>query len=338
MDQAYIKRCLELAQMGEYTVSPNPMVGCVIVREGKIIAEGYHHHPGGPHAEVVAINRVEDPELLKDATLYVSLEPCAHHGRTPPCSDLIVRMGIPEVVIATRDINAAVNGKGIEKLQKAGIVVREGILAEEAREQNRHFFSYHAKQRPYITLKWAQSADGFIDPDRKQNETGIKWISRPESQVFSHQLRARHDAILVGRKTVAIDNPSLDCRAFAGKDPLRIIIDPQAKLNKDFAVFRNEEYLRFCYQTSNPQDRALNPNQDLLPQILNTLYKEGLGSVLIEGGAQTLQAFIDAQLWDEAYVIQSDLNLKAGLKAPKIKGSVSKTIFAKDEILNYRPQ
>lgn len=324
--------------MGQYSVSPNPMVGCVIVQEGKIIAEGFHHHPGGPHAEVVAINRVKDPELLKSCTLYVSLEPCAHHGRTPPCSDLIVRMGIPEVVIATRDINAAVNGKGIQKLQKAGIVVREGVLADEAREQNRHFFTYHAKQRPFITLKWAQSADGFMDPDRKQNETGIKWISRPESQVFSHQLRARHDAILVGRKTVEIDNPSLDCRAFAGKNPLRIILDPQSKLSDDCAVFRDSHYRRFCYHPSHELDREIKADQAPLPQILESLYREGIGSMLIEGGAHTLQSFLDAQIWDEALVIQSTQILKSGLKAPNIEGLVSSTNLGMDQILNYRPQ
>ncbi|WP_421753374.1 bifunctional diaminohydroxyphosphoribosylaminopyrimidine deaminase/5-amino-6-(5-phosphoribosylamino)uracil reductase RibD [Croceimicrobium sp.] len=337
-DELYIQRCLELAEKGRYTVAPNPMVGAVIVHQGKIIAEGYHHHPGGPHAEVVAISRVKNPELLKESCIYVSLEPCSHFGKTPPCSDLIIEKGIPEVVIASRDYNAEVNGKGIAKLQAAGITVREGILEAEALELNRRFFTFHREHRPYISLKWAQSADGIMDPDREAQEKGIQWISQPETQVFTHRLRAENQAILVGRKTVEIDNPSLDCRAFEGADPLRIVLDPSYQLGSEYRVFRDQNYLRFSRKAENERDRVLEPNSDSLSSLIKTLYEEGIQSLLIEGGAHTLQSFIDAGLWDEAWIIKANHDLKSGLSAPKIKGQIYDEFkLGKDLIQNLRP-
>lgn len=335
-DERFIQRCLQIAENGQSTVAPNPLVGCVIVYEGRIIAEGYHHHPGGPHAEVVAIQKVKDPHILKNCTLYVSLEPCAHFGRTPPCSDLILEKGIPRVVIATRDLNAAVNGKGIEKLRAAGIEVKEGLLAEEAQFQNRHFFTFHGKNRPYITLKWAQSADGFMDAARDASEKGINWISSPESQAYSHKLRVNHSAILVGRKTVEVDNPSLNARAYKGQDPLRVIIDANNKLDhQDFKVFRDQNYLRFCNSPTGKQDCPLDPNKNTLRQILHKLHSLEINSLLVEGGAKTLASFIEADLWDEAHIIQAKHNLGLGLKAPKINGKYEESSLGTDKLLKY---
>ena len=331
-----MQRCLELAKMGQYTAAPNPMVGCVIVYQNEIIAEGYHHHAGGPHAEVVAISKVKDQELLKQSQLYVSLEPCAHFGRTPPCSDLIVEKGIPEVFMATRDYNAEVNGKGVAKLQSAGIKVTEGILEQEAQALNRKFFTFHAKKRPFISLKWAQSPDSIIDLARSPGQKGIQWISQPETQVFSHQLRAKHQSILVGRKTVEIDDPSLDTRAFKGKDPLRIIIDPEYRLAESHQVFRDDNYLRFSRKAKNTQDRLLR-DANFLEDILEHLYQEGVQSILIEGGAHTLNSFIEANLWDEAWQVVGNKNLMTGLKAPQLKKQAVESIkLGKEQIFKYQ--
>lgn len=333
-DEVYIQRCLELAALGRYSVAPNPMVGCVIVYQGKIIGEGYHHHAGGPHAEVVAIQAAKDQALLKESTLYVSLEPCAHHGRTPPCSDLIIEKGIPTVVIATRDSHAAVNGKGIQKLKAAGIEVRESILQKQAQDLNRIFFTFHGKKRPFITLKWAESADGFIDPPRNANSKGVQWITAPETQVYSHQLRATHQAILVGRKTVEIDDPSLNCRAFAGKDPLRIIIDPHNRLDhRSYKVFRDSHYLRFCKTPLTEQDRALSNLEAPIPEILDMLFQEEVSSLLVEGGAKTLSSFIESGYWDEAQILKAPHSLGSGLKAPKIERLTSRINLGTDELL-----
>ena len=334
-EETFMQRCLELAKMGQYTAAPNPMVGCVIVYQNEIIAEGYHHHAGGPHAEVVAISKVKDQELLKQSQLYVSLEPCAHFGRTPPCSDLIVEKGIPEVFMATRDYNAEVNGKGVAKLQSARIKVTEGILEQEAQKLNCKFFTFHAKKRPFISLKWAQSPDGIMDLQRSPMQKGVQWISQPETQVFSHQLRALHQAILVGRKTVEVDNPSLDTRAFKGKDPLRIILDPEYRLTDEHQVFRDNHYLRFSSKVKTEMDRLLKGPLYLF-ELVETLYQEGIQSILIEGGAKTLEGFIEADLWDEAWQIVGSQNLESGLKAPQLPNSPQESfMLAKDRILKY---
>ncbi len=332
-----MRRCLDLALMGRYTAAPNPLVGCVIVHNDQIIAEGFHHHAGGPHAEVAAINQVKDFEVLKTSQLYVSLEPCSHFGRTPPCSDLIIRSEIPEVFVATRDYNAEVNGKGIAKLKNAGIKVHEGILEQEAQELNRRFFTYHRDKRPYITLKWAESADGIMDPDRSENQKGVQWISHPESQSFSHRLRAENTAILVGRKTVEIDDPGLDCRAFKGKNPLRVIIDPEGRLSGDHKVFRDSFYRRFTLKPKNECDRPLSHERPILEDILHQLYEEDVQSVLVEGGQKTLQSFIDSLLWDEAWTIKSENKLGTGLKAPLIHKEPGEILsLGKDSLIHYR--
>lgn len=335
-DIAFMRRCLELAAAGKYTCAPNPMVGSVIVYEGQIIGEGYHHHAGGPHAEVVAIRSVQNKSLLKDSTIYVSLEPCSHHGRTPPCSDLIIKSNIPRVKIATRDFNSLVNGKGIQKLKDAGLEVEEGIMEAEAQNLNAKFFTFHGECRPYITLKWAQSADRIIDPERSESNTGTQWISSTDSQVFAHQLRAEHQAILVGSNTVLNDNPSLDTRAFKGKDPIRIILDPSSRLSKDHKVFRDSNFIRFTRRPEFKNDVLVKSNKPLVEQVAEFAYQNGIQSILIEGGAYTLKGFIEKGMWDEAFVIEAPHLLKKGLQAPVMNHKISELIpLGADRVKHY---
>lgn len=332
-DEHFMSRCLDLARKGCYTAAPNPMVGSLIVHKDRVIGEGFHHQPGGPHAEVNAINSVMDPNLLSESTLYVNLEPCSHYGRTPPCSLLIKEKGISKVVVATRDDNAKVNGRGIEMLKEAGIKVVEGVLADEAQQLNKRFFTYHREKRPYIILKWAQSSDGIMDLERNSDTKGIQWISQPETQVFSHRLRAENQAILVGRRTVEIDNPSLNCRAFQAKDPLRVILDPNNTLETNFEVFRDANYLRFGSNPVAANDRRLNLKEAILPQLLTELYTANIQSILVEGGQKTLQAFIDHDLWDEAIQIKASHNLYRGLKAPSLGLEATESFpLGKDQI------
>lgn len=321
-----MRRCLQLALNGQFTAAPNPMVGSVIVYQDQIIGEGWHHRAGEAHAEVHAIQSVKNPEYLKQSTLYVSLEPCAHHGRTPPCSDLIIGHQIPRVVIGTRDYYHEVNGKGIEKLKNAGIEVLEGVLENEAQEINQRFFTFHHQKRPYIQLKWAQSKDGFMDPERAAGETGSKAISSPESQTLVHRERAKAQAILVGRKTFEIDQPRLNLRAFLGTEPLKIVLDPKNKLGNN--VPKNDRWLHWTME-----DRS---DENPLPALLQYLYQKRVQSLMVEGGAFTLQSFIDLNLWDEALVIESSSLLKKGLKAPILE-KMEKASFKliQDQIKRY---
>ena len=296
------------------------------MHNGTIIGEGYHRQCGGPHAEVNAIAAVEDERLLRESTMYVSLEPCAHYGKTPPCADLIVSKGIPRVVIGCRDSYAEVDGKGIQKLRAAGIEVTIGVLEQECRELNRAFFTYHSKQRPYITLKWAQSTDGYIDALREEGEAHepVKF-STEESALRVHRLRALSDAILVGRRTAVLDNPSLTTRLWPGKSPLRLVIDRKGMLDKGLRLFDNTsktavftEVLRDFEGLDKVEQVVVNFESDVLAQIVEYLYKNRVQRLLVEGGAQTLQRFIDAGLWDEAYIEWAPIMLGDGVKAPEI--------------------
>ena len=326
IDERYMARCLQLAACGRAGAAPNPMVGAVIVHNGTIIGEGYHRQCGGPHAEVNAIAAVEDERLLRESTMYVSLEPCAHYGKTPPCADLIVSKGIPRVVIGCRDSYAEVDGKGIQKLRAAGIEVTIGVLEQECRELNRAFFTYHSKQRPYITLKWAQSTDGYIDALREEGEAHepVKF-STEESALRVHRLRALSDAILVGRRTAVLDNPSLTTRLWPGKSPLRLVIDRKGMLDKGLRLFGNTsktavftEVLRDFEGLDKVEQVVVNFEGDVLAQIAEYLYKNKVQRLLVEGGSQTLQRFIDAGLWDEAYIEWAPIMLGDGVKAPEI--------------------
>lgn len=338
-DEKYMLRALQLAKLAGVETKSNPMVGAVIVLGDTIIGEGYHQKYGEAHAEVNAVNAVEDKSVLKDATIYVTLEPCSHFGKTPPCADLLIRHEFKRVVIAQVDPFSEVSGRGIEKLRNAGIQVDCGILEKEACELNKRFITFHTKKRPYITLKWAQTADGFIDPDRSgTHQPGINWISQPETQVITHRMRSTEQAILVGWRTVQNDNPSLTTRAFKGPDPLRIVIDPHLQAPKDAAVF-NDGLQTWVFNLLEEREtnavRYLKMN-DLSPEsILERLYRQHINSILIEGGANTLTRFIQSNLWDEALVISGKIEFKTGLRAPVLsKTPVKSVLFGKDT-LNY---
>lgn len=328
-DILFMKRCLELAALGQQNVAPNPMVGAVLVYNNRIIGEGFHHIYGEPHAEVNAINSVksDDQSLIKKSTLYVSLEPCSHHGKTPPCSDLIVSSKIPKVVIACIDTYSEVAGKGIEKLRNHGVEVRVGILEQEARELNRRFFTFHEKKRPYIILKWAQTRDGFIDKRRESESPQINWITQPETQQITHQWRAEEAGILVGHQTVVNDNPSLTVRAVDGKNPVRIILtSSKDKLPQNAKIFDDSAKSIF-----------IDPKTNSLEAILTKLYQEEIQSIIIEGGLNTLQKFIDAKIWDEARVLIGQSLFKHGIKAPELNGRlVNQFTFGADLIQVYK--
>lgn len=338
-DEKYMLRALQLAGSGGVAVAPNPLVGAVIVLNDRIIGEGYHRQYGEAHAEVNAVNSVEDPSVLNEATIYVTLEPCSHFGKTPPCADLLVKHRFKRVVIAQIDPFAEVSGRGIERLRNAGIQVDCGILEEAAKELNKRFLTFHTKKRPFVTLKWAQTRDGFIDRDRSEtNAKGIQWISQPETQVYTHHLRSTEQAILVGWKTVENDNPSLTTRAFHGKNPLRIVIDPQLKAPKNSRLFtdgqptlvlnlletKEENHLRFIRLDN------LDPES-----ILHLLHQLHISSVIIEGGANTLSRFIESGLWDEALVISGSGTFQSGLKAPGIAQTPVKSILSGKDTLHY---
>ena len=318
-----MRRCLDLASNGLENVSPNPMVGSVIVYENKIIGEGYHKEYGKEHAEVNAIASVKDKRLLKHSTLYVNLEPCAHFGKTPPCSNLIIEHKIPKVVIGCIDTFSDVNGKGIIKMEKAGIEVNIGVLEEESQELNKRFFTFHEKKRPYIILKWAESKDGFIAPNE---QTAPFWMTSDDSKRLVHQFRAEEDAILVGRVTAEKDNPSLTVREFEGENPTRIIIDKDLKLSKKLRLFNNEAKT-IIFNTQ--KTKTINSNyyikidyKNIINNVLNELYKQNIQSLIIEGGSKTLQSFIDKNLWDEARIFTANKTLINGVKSPNIEGEV----------------
>jgi len=321
-------RCLELAQLGAGSVSPNPMVGCVIVYDGEIIGEGFHEKYGEAHAEVNAVGTIKNQTLLNDSTLYVSLEPCSHFGLTPPCSDLIIEKRIPRVVIGTIDSFAKVAGKGIERLKKAGIDVRVGILEKECREINKRFFTFHEKKRPYIFLKWAETTDGFIDFDRSKNQFGEPtWITGEKALVRVHQMRAIEDAILVGTNTALKDNPSLTVRHCAGRNPNRLVIDNQLRLPENLNLFDGTVKTIVFNSikdevTGNIEFVKIDFGKKMIHQILKNLYQQNIQSLIVEGGKQLLDSFIHENLWDEAFRFVGNKQFSSGIKAPQISGTI----------------
>ena len=313
----FMQRALDLAERGKGAVCPNPMVGCVLVHEGKIIGEGYHEQYGGPHAEVNAIASVTDPKLLEETTAYVSLEPCSHYGKTPPCANLLIEKGIKSVVVATLDPNPLVAGKGVKLLQEAGISVQVGLLEQEARWQNRRFFCQQEKKRPYVILKWAQTQDGFI---ARQNFDS-KWISNSQSRQLVHQWRSEEQAILVGKNTALQDNPRLNVRDWTGSDPIRVVLDSKLELPADLHLF-DQQIPTLCYNLLK-SEKLTNLEWVKLPQLsldalLADLHARQIQSVLIEGGSQTIHQFLAAGLWDEARVFTAPIQFERGIAAPKL--------------------
>ena len=326
--EKYIKRCIELAKNGLGSTYPNPMVGSVIVYKNIIIGEGWHQKAGEDHAEVKAIKSVKDKSILKKATLYVNLEPCNHFGKTPPCSDLIVKHAIPNVVIGCVDPHDKVAGKGIEKLKKNGCKVISSVLEKECIDLNRRFFTFHTKKRPYIILKWAESGDGFIDKIRqKGNPAEPNWITNQYSRQLVHKWRAEEQAILIGTKTAINDNPTLNARHYNGKNPIRIVLDKGLRIPEDYNLLdgsiRTIVFTEIEKNSSieNLIYKQIDFSQNIARQICNYLYEYEVQSLIIEGGAQTLQTFINANLWDEARIFRGDITFHKGIKAPEINGT-----------------
>lgn len=311
-DTLFMQRCLSLAQKGLGYTYPNPLVGCVIVHDGKIIAEGWHKKAGKNHAEREAIFNVKDSSLLSQSTLYVNLEPCDHFGKTPPCSDLIIEKKIPRVVIGCLDENKKVWGKGLKKLQNAGCEVQTGVLEDDCQKLNRRFFSFHQKKQPYVILKWAESADGFIAP---KNTNTPYWLTNPLSKQRVHQWRSHEQSVMIGVKTAIIDDPSLTTRLWSGNNPQPVVIDPNHKISNSQIKLKSIDN-RLINIVRNK--KAGTEEHLTAKAILDRLYDEKIQSVIIEGGTHTLQHFIDAALWDEARIFVTTKNLKEGLKAPKI--------------------
>lgn len=333
----YIKRCIELAQKATGKTYPNPLVGAVIVHNGKIIGEGFHQKAGEPHAEINAINSVKNPELLPESTIYVSLEPCAHFGKTPPCSFKLREIGFKKVVIGAMDSHDKVNGKGKKILIDAGIETLSGILEDECRELNKRFFTFHEKKRPFIILKWAESNDGFIDKDFKPTQ-----ISNELASQFVHQIRSEEHAILVGTQTALNDNPSLTTRLIEGRNPVRILIDFDLKVPQDFKIYNNEAPTLVFNQEKEAEEGNVKfikiSKENFLEELMQKLFENQIQSVLIEGGSRTLQTFINANLWDETIIIKNEnLNLENGTKAPNFEGYLTEEkIFRDNKVSFYR--
>ena len=325
-----MQRALELAANAKSSARPNPMVVCVIVNDDKIIGEGWTQPYGGPHAEVAAINSVKDKSLIAASTAYVTLEPCSHFGKTPPCADLLVSHQIQRVVVACKDSNALLAGKGIQKLKQSGVEVEEGLLEKEAVEFNKRFFTSIEKGRPYVILKWAETTDGFI----ARSNYDSKWISNVHSRKLVHQWRAEEAAIMVGTNTAKYDDPELNVRLWEGIDPIRIVIDKHLKLNKDLKLFIGDQPT-ICYNLIEDRKQGnttfvkLNET-NFLEELLADMNTKKIESVLVEGGAQLLQSFIDKNLWDEARIFIGPALFEEGIKAPRIKGPC----YMKDKVFD----
>lgn len=337
-DEFYISRCIELARKAIGRTYPNPLVGSVIVHNGKIIGEGYHHKAGEPHAEINAISSVADKSLIPESTIYVSLEPCAHYGKTPPCALKIKELGFKKVVIGAMDSHDKVNGKGKKIIQEAGIEVVSGILEEECIELNKRFFTYHEKKRPYIILKWAESADGFMDRDFRPCP-----ISNPLVNQFVHQMRSDEHAILVGTQTALNDNPSLTVRNIAGVNPVRILIDFDLKVPADFNIYNNKAPTLVFNSVKEGDENNIRfikiGRENFLSDLMDALYREQIQSVIIEGGRFTLQQFINGNLWDEAVVIKNEnLNLENGTRAPEFPFAPKKIKAFSDNVIEFHHQ
>ncbi|MCD5969237.1 bifunctional diaminohydroxyphosphoribosylaminopyrimidine deaminase/5-amino-6-(5-phosphoribosylamino)uracil reductase RibD [Riemerella anatipestifer] len=333
--EKYISRCIALAEKARGNTYPNPLVGAVIVHNGIIIGEGYHHKAGEPHAEINAINSVENKGLLKESTIYVSLEPCSYFGRTPPCATKITEIGFKKVVIGSADSNEKVSGKGKAMIEEAGIGVVDKVLEERCRWLNRRFFTFHEKKRPYIILKWAESNDGFID----QNFAPTP-ISNALASQYVHKMRAEEHAILVGTQTALNDNPTLDVRHLDGRNPIRVLIDLELKVPQSFNIFNTNAPTIIFNLHKNDEQNHLKwikiDRENFLEELMYHLYEQQIQSIIVEGGSKMLNTFIEAQLWDEAVVIKaSNLTLNNGTKAPMFNEKPYRQKQMRDNILNF---
>jgi len=345
-DEFYMRRCFELARKGLGITRSNPLVGCVIVYGDRIIGEGYHHEFGGPHAEVNAIRSVRDPSLFPESTLYCSLEPCAHHGKTPPCTSLITQKGIRRVVISNTDPFPSVNGHGIRQMREAGVEVHTGCLEEEGARINRRFLHFHSKKMPYVILKWAQTQDGYLDLVREPGDpVGTNWITGEVSRTLVHKWRAEESAIMVGTNTVISDNPRLNIRRWTGDQPLRITFDRKGRLpagaklldgSQETVIFtgRMEKY------SGKTRSVHIDPSYEIA-DILEELYDQQVMSVFVEGGASLHRSFIESGLWDEARVFTGKMTFSAGVRAPVIDRTPSEQFYFRGTLLeiyhNYDP-
>lgn len=319
-DELLIQRTFDLALMGVGFVSPNPRVGCVLVKDGEVIGEGWHKKYGEAHAEVNAVASVADKNQLAGSTVYVSLEPCSHFGKTPPCSDLLIQHGVKKVVISNLDSNPLVAGEGIKKLKEAGIEVITGVLEKEGRELNKRFFTYHEKQRPYVMLKWAQTSDGFIAHSNYES----RWISSEFSRQLVHKWRSEEDAVLVGTKTAAHDNPNLTVRDWSGRNPTRLVIDRFLRLSDKLNLF-DKSVPTVCFNLLKHEEHSnlklvRLDERDFISHLLSWLYKEKIQSLIVEGGNQTLSFFIESGLWDEARIFTSLRSFHQGIRGPSLQG------------------
>jgi len=318
-DEQAIKRCLQIGRHALGTSRPNPMVGAILVHNNQIIGEGFTSSYGGSHAEVNAINSVKNKKLIPQATLYVTLEPCSHFGKTPPCSDRIIKEGIKRVVIGCLDDNPQVAGKGVERMKTSGITVKVGVLENDCKKHHRRFFTFFNKQRPYVILKWAETEDGFIAPLTKNNTAPV-WISNLFSRQLTHKWRAQEQAILVGGVTVAADNPSLTVRTWAGQHPERIILSNSLE-KSDLKIFSPEANTWI--------------HRNNIKDLMKTLHQKNINSLIVEGGSKTLQSFLDAGFWDEARVFRTPVTFKEGVPAPVLKATLKNTQAIGDNTLNY---
>ncbi|WP_348725574.1 bifunctional diaminohydroxyphosphoribosylaminopyrimidine deaminase/5-amino-6-(5-phosphoribosylamino)uracil reductase RibD [Tenacibaculum sp. 190524A05c] len=328
-EEKYMRRCLELGQRGIGTTRPNPSVGAVIVNNGVIIGEGFTDPYGGPHAEVNAVASVKDESLFESSTMYVTLEPCSHHGKTPPCSDLIIEKKIPNVVIGTIDTHSVVAGKGISRLKKNGVNVVVGVLEEECKEHHKRFFTFQNKKRPFIILKWAETKDGFIAPNQKDVQEPV-WISNEYSKQLVHKWRAQEHAILVGTNTVLADNPKLNVRSWTGNNPVRVVLDKSLKISENLSVLDKTVKTIVITEvekensTENLVYETIDFSKSITKQIIEILVQHKIQSIIIEGGAQTLQTFIDDNIWDEARVFIGENEFGDGVKAPELKAKLER--------------
>lgn len=336
--EQYMLRCIELAKLGFGETAPNPMVGAVVVHDQKIIGEGYHHKCGEPHAEVNAINAVANKNLLEESTLYVNLEPCSHIGKTPPCCDLIIQYKIPRVVVCNTDPNRLVKGKGFEKLRNAGIEIITDISKDAGEELNKRFFMFHRKSRPYIILKWAQTADGFIDIERSSIQPKQPtWITSEDARMLVHKWRSEEQSIMVGTNTAFLDNPKLNVRDWTGKHPVRIVVDRSLRLPQNLHLFDGSiPTIVFTHkeveEDENPAVEFVTiPYDEYFPEhMLGELYRRQIQSVIIEGGTKLISTFIEATLWDEARVFTGNKYFSSGVTAPILGKAPITTEYWKD--------